>query len=169
MRPLASAVALALAAVSAATADQGLDQARRVAALAQPAIDGVTLAGIRVGGDELTVRGLFGEPASVGASPLADRFLRYEPVPGVVLDVHLVASRVVAVGLRVSGERAAGPWPPTVRGIRLADPITLVKERYGDPDGGRLWFAEAGIAFNDEGAGDEVEAILIFAPGTPPP
>lgn len=167
LRALLPTLAVVLVAAGAAAAS--LEEAQRRAALGRPVIDGLALAGIRLGRDELTVRSLFGAPAAVQASALGDRRLAWTPLPGVHLEVHVRAGRVVAAGLRVVGPEVALASPRTVRGIGLADPVTLVRERYGAPDGGRLWFTEAGIAFNEAVDGDEVQAILVFVPGTPPP
>jgi hypothetical protein len=141
---------------------------RRVA-LEWPAVDGEGLASLRLGLDEAQVPALFGPPDAVAASPVAERLLRYEVTPGFRLEVHVAQERIQALGLRAAGGEPPLRSPQTVRGVRLGMPVGLVIERYGDPRDGRLWYAEAGIAFNLEGPGDTVESILVFAPGTPAP
>lgn len=143
-------------------------QAWRVTALARPALDGIGLAGLRLGQDEAEVIALLGSAPATGPSAIAERALRYEVGPGVWLDVHVGARRVQAVALTAQGPLPTSPQ--TARGIRLGMPVERVLERYGPATDGRLWYASEGVAFNPEARdapADAVESILIFAPGTP--
>ncbi|HXG15759.1 MAG TPA: hypothetical protein VNK50_05890 [Calidithermus sp.] len=137
-------------------------------ALEWPAVDGEGLASLRLGFDEAYAPGLFGPPDSVAASPVAGRLLRYDVTPGVRLDVHVADGKIRALGLTTTGPEPPPRSPQTVRGVRLGTPVSLVIERYGEPPGGRLWYTDAGIAFNLESAADTVESILVFPPGTAP-
>lgn len=163
---IAAAAVLAVVALGAAAEAQRLS--RRVA-LEWPAVDGEGLASLRLGLDEAQAPGLFGPPDSVAASPVAEHVLSYEVTPGVRLEVHIGQRKIQALGLSAAGAEPPLRSPQTVRGVRLGMPVSLVMERYGDPRDGRLWYAEAGIAFNVDRPADTVESILVFAPGRPAP
>lgn len=138
-------------------------------AVSRPVLDGVMLGGIRVGAPETQVTGLLGPPQAHAASPLGDRALRFEAVAGLHLEVHVAGGAVRAVGMRADAGAAPALGPRTSRGVRLGSPTDEVVARYGAPTGGRLWYAAAGVAFNLDAAADDVQSILVFEPGTPPP
>lgn len=172
MRRLFSAVlaALTLALTASATqAQSSADGMRRIATLSRPAIDGVTLGGIQLGADDVTVRALLGRPDSIGPSTIAETLWRYDILPDLRLEVHLDATGVRAIGLSLEPGAQAGASPETVRAVRLGSPVSVVTERYGAPTHGQLWYPDAGIAFNLGTTADAVEAILIFPRGTPAP
>jgi hypothetical protein len=139
----------------------------RASALDWPAIDGASAARLHVGQDERAVVALFGDPDESAPSFLAERRLRYEIVPGVGLEVHVQAGRIEGIGFTLLDGQPPPRSPRTVRGIQLGAPVASVVERYGEPAGGRYWYAAEGIAFNLEGAAETVTSILIFPPGTP--
>ncbi len=160
-------VVMAVASLLAATAE-GQRLPRRVA-LDWLALDGEGLASMALGIDEAQVKALLGEPDTVTGSAVAERRLGYEVAPGVRLEVHVRERRVHALGLTARGHEAPARSPRTLRGLRLGVPVTAVTERYGESTGGRLWYADVGIAFNLEGPAETVESILVFPPGTPAP
>jgi hypothetical protein len=138
-------------------------------AVSRPVLDGMMLGGIRVGAPEAQVTGVLGPPQADAASPLGDRVLRFEAVAGLHLEVHVAGGAVRAVGMRADAGAAPALGPRTSRGVRLGSPTDEVVARYGAPTGDRLWYAAAGVAFNLEAAADDVQSILVFPPGTPPP
>ncbi len=168
MTPRLGAVVVLLATLLVADALVAQQPPRR-SALDWPAIDGVSAASLQLGQEEDAVLALFGDPDETLASPLADRLLRYEILPGVQLDVHARAGRLEAIGFTVVEGQPPARSPRTVRGIELGAPMVWVVERYGPPVGARHWYAEPGIAFNLGTAADAVQSILIFAPGRPAP
>lgn len=147
----------------------GAQQPPRRSALDWPAIDGVSAASLQLGQEEDAVLALFGAPDESLASPLADRLLRYEILPGVRLEAHARAGRLEAIGVTVVEGHPPARSPRTVRGIELGASMIWVVERYGEPVGGRYWYAEPGIAFNLGITADTVQSILVFARGRPAP
>jgi hypothetical protein len=144
-------------------------QTQRRMALGQPALDGLALGGVRLGDAEGAVVALLGSPDATGPSTLAERMLRYELAPDTWLEVHAGASGIRAISVRAVGEPVPRPSLQTMRGIHLGMPLARVLERYGDPAGGRHWYAAEGIAFNLDGPADTVTSILVFPPGMPAP
>lgn len=138
-------------------------------ALRQPIIEGLTLAGLRIGEEEGMVGAMFGPPQASGNSTVAERVLRYELAQDTWLEVHVGSAGIRAIGLRRLGDADPPRSPRTIRGIVLGMPLARVIERYGDPANGRYWYATEGVAFNIDGETDTVVSILVFPPGTPAP
>jgi hypothetical protein len=165
-----SAVLVAMAVVAdVAHAQTARQRAEHRLALRQPVIEGLTLAGLRIGEAEGVVGAMLGPPHATSVSTLAERLLRYELAPDTWLEVHVGSAGIRAIGLRVLGGADPAGSPQTIRGIVLGMPLARVMERYGDPPNDRYWYATEGIAFNVSGETDVVVSILVFPPGTPAP
>jgi hypothetical protein len=151
-------------------AETRAEAAQRAAAVARPILDGVGLAGLRLGQDEQVALQLLGGPQTVDASDLAERVLRYDVVPGIRLHVHVGAGTIRALSLQVTAEgRAPARSPRTARAISLGAPLAAVMERYGPRADSQLWYAADGIAFNVGSPAATVVSILIFPRGMPAP
>ncbi|MGH7331187.1 MAG: hypothetical protein ACREKS_00285, partial [Candidatus Rokuibacteriota bacterium] len=165
MRVRISAVLVAVAVLSdVAAAQTAGHRAEHRLALRQPVIEGLTLAGLRLGEAEGLVVAMLGPPQASSDSPLAERLLRYELVADIWLEVHVGPGGIQAIGLRVLGDADPALSPQTIRGVVLGMPLARVMERYGDPPNGRYWYAIEGVAFNMKGETDTVVSMLVFPP-----